>query len=365
MAVSKVSGVRLAGIASAVPDHKHHFSELAGTFGAEEVKKISDSTGVVERFLAPPGMCTSDLCFAAAERLLGETGWERSSVDALIMVSQTLDYVLPATACALQHRLRLSKGCAAFDVGLGCSGFVYGLWLASTLIAGGGLRRVFLLAGDCSSGLLSPEDRSVALLFGDAGTATAIERGDGPAMTFVLGTDGGGRDNLVIPAGGCRLPRTVETAARSAREGGNVRSEQDLYMNGAEIFTFTLREVPPLVKTVLTEAGSTVEGTDAFVFHQANKFMLDYLVKRMKLPPEKVPLVLARYGNTSSASIPLAMTDALGPRLSAQRQRLLLAGFGVGYSWGAVALECGPMPMPEVLRIPDAAIQAGWEAPAA
>jgi 3-oxoacyl-[acyl-carrier-protein] synthase-3 len=364
MAVSKVSGVRLAGIASAVPDHKHHFSELAGTFGSEEVKKISDSTGVVERYLVPPGMCTSDLAYAAAEKLLAELGWERSTVDAVILVSQTLDYVLPATACTLQHRLGLSKGCAAFDVGLGCSGYVYGLWLASTLVAGGGLRRVLLLAGDCSSTTASPEDRSVAMLFGDAATATALERGDGPPMTFVLGTDGGGRDHLIIPASACRVPRTAETATRTAREGGNLRSDQELYMNGAEIFTFTLREVPPLMKAVLAESGTTVESTDAFVFHQANKFMLDHLAKRMKLPVEKVPVVLARYGNTSSASIPLAMTDALGPRLSAQRQRLLLAGFGVGYSWGAVALECGPMAMPEVVRVPDEAILEGWEAPA-
>lgn len=361
MAVSKVSGVRLAGVASAVPEQKRHFSDLAAAFGEEEVRKISESTGVVERHIAPPGMCTSDLCYAAAERLLAETGWERDSIDALIFVSQTPDYVLPATACTLQRRLKLSKRCAAFDVGLGCSGYVYGLWVASTLLAGGGLRRALLLVGDTSNFTLSPADRSVALLFGDAGTATALERGDG-AVTFALGTDGAGRDNLIIPAGHFRTPRSPETARCTPREGGNARSDENLYMNGAEIFTFTLREVPGLMKSVLAESGFTAEATDAFVFHQANKFMIDYLVKRMKLPPEKVPVVLQRYGNTSSASIPLAMSDALGARLRQGRMRLVLGGFGVGYSWGAAAMDCGPMAMPEVVLVPASGIQAGWEA---
>jgi 3-oxoacyl-[acyl-carrier-protein] synthase-3 len=362
MAVSKISGVRLAGIASAVPDQKHHFSEFAATFGEEEVRKISESTGVIERYIAPAGMCTSDLCYAAAEKLLADTGWERDSVDALIFVSQTMDYPLPATACTLQHRLKLSKRCAAFDVGLGCSGYIHGLWLAASLITGGGLRRVLVLSGDTSNKKLSPQDRSVALLFGDAGTATAVERHEGaPPMTFVLGTDGSGRDHLIVPAGEFRQLNSPQTAIRTERENGNFRADEELYMNGAEIFTFTLREVPPLMKSIFAESGWTRETTDAFVFHQANKFMIDYLVKRMKLPAEKVPVVLAKYGNTSSASIPLALTDALAPRLLEAPARLLLAGFGVGYSWGAMTIECGPMKMPPLVFVPPSGILAGWE----
>jgi 3-oxoacyl-[acyl-carrier-protein] synthase-3 len=363
MAISRVTGVRLAGVASAVPEEKHHVEELSAVFGEAEVKKISESTGVVERYIVPEGMCTSDLCYAAAEQLLADTGWERDSVDALIFVSQTPDYVLPATACTLQRRLKLSKRCAAFDVGLGCSGYVYGLWLSSALISGGSIRRVLLLVGDTSNKPLSRADRSVAMLFGDAGTASAVERAEGaPAITFVLGTDGGGRDNLIIPAGHFRTPSTTATATRTAREGNNQRSDEDLYMNGAEVFTFTLREVPALLKSLFAESGWEAEGTDAFVFHQANKFMLDYLVKRMKLPAHKVPIIISRYGNTSSASIPLAMTDALGPRLREQSMRLVLGGFGVGYSWGAATIECGPMPMPGLVRVSKSGILAGWEA---
>lgn len=362
MAVSKISGVRLAGIASAVPDQKHHFSELAATFGEDEVRKISESTGVVERYIAPEGMCTSDLCYAAADKLLGETGWERDSVDAIIFVSQTADYVLPATACTLQHRLKLSKRCAAFDVGLGCSGYIHGLWLAASLIAGGGLRRVLVLSGDTINKTLSPQDRAVALLFGDAGTATALERHEGaPPMTFVLGTDGSGRDNLIGPTGGFRQVKSPKTAIRTERENGNFRADSDLYMNGPEVFTFTLREVPPLMRSVFAESGWTQQATDAFVFHQANKFMIDYLVKRMKLPAEKVPVVLEKYGNTSCASIPLALTDALASRLREAPARLVLAGFGVGYSWGAMTVECGPMKMPGLVFVAPSGILAGWE----
>lgn len=359
MSVSKISGVRVAGIASAVPDHVHALADESAMFGAEEIRKISDSTGVVRRYISPEGMCTSDLCFSAAERLFEATGWARDSVDVVIFVSQTPDYFLPATACTLQARLGLSKQCAAFDVNLGCSGYVYGIWIAANLVAAGGAKRALLLVGDTCNKKISPQDRSVCLLFGDAGTATFIEKGDADStMSFVLGTDGTGRDNLVIPAGAFRVPHSASTGIRLEKEGNNLRSDEDLYMNGAEIFTFTLREVPPLIKAVLGESGWSMEEVDSYVFHQANKFMLDFLTKKMKLPKDRVPVVLEKYGNTSSASIPVALTEALSPRLGKEALRLVLAGFGVGYSWAAVALTCGPIAMPELVKVPDCAIQA-------
>lgn len=177
-------------------------------------------------------------------------------------------------------------------------------------------------------------------------------------MTFVLGTDGSGKDHLIIPAGGFRKPSTDLTKKYVEREGGNIRSEEDLFMNGAEIFSFTLREVPPLIKSVLAESGWTMEQVDSFVFHQANKFMLEFLGKKMKLPREKLPIVLEKYGNTSSATVPLAMTEALASRLRGETLRLVLAGFGVGFSWGAVAIECGPMIMPDLILVPENGILA-------
>ena len=352
MATCTVSGVRLAGIASAVPDRVRTLASHAAVFGEAEVRKISDSIGVKSRQVAFGGMCTSDICFAAADRLLNDLAWPRESVDALIFVSQTPDYVLPATSCCLQERLRLSKRCAAFDVGLGCSGHIYGLWIASSLLAGGGASRVVLLTGDTISHTCSPLDRSVALLFGDAGTATALEAdGSASPMAFVLGTDGSGRDALIVPAGRYRNPHTAETATRIAEDNGSSRSAEDLFMDGAEIFAFTLREVPALIQAVLQGAGWNIDEVDAFVFHQANQFMLQHLARRLKLPKDKLILAMEEFGNTGSASVPLAMSARLAPRLRTEALRSVLAGFGVGYSWGAVALTCGPMVMPDVVKV--------------
>ena len=351
MATTKASGVRLAGIASAVPSSIITVAELASIFGRDEAYKISDSLGVQERHIVPNSMCTSDLCEAASRQLLTDLHWAADSVDVLIFVSQTPDYLLPATSCLLHGRLGLSDRCAAFDLNLGCSGYIYGLWLAAQLVMGG-LQRVLLLVGDTSSRIVSPQDRSSAPLFGDAGTATAIERTSADGLwAFDLGTDGSGWSYLIVHAGGFRQPRTETTSIRTEREGGNVRSDEDLYMDGAEIFAFSLNRVPPLIKSVLEASNWTIESIDGLVMHQANRFMLQHLAKRLKLPANKLILCLERFGNTSSASIPLALTHVLAERLRVLPLNLVLAGFGVGLSWGAVALQCGPMIMPKLVIV--------------
>lgn len=357
--IATIPGVRVRGLAAALPERTEALPESAMRFG-DDAARIVESTGVRERSVAGP-LCTSDLCAAATEALLPALGWEKDSVDALIFVTQTPDYVLPATACSLHGRLGLAPGCAAFDVGLGCSGYVYGLWLASSLLAAGGAKRVLLLAGDTVNRIASPSDRATALLFGDAGTATALERaGDGEndgvnPWSFRLGTDGRGAPNLIVPAGGFRTPRTERTALRTEREGGNVRSDEDLFMDGAEVFAFTLRAVPALVRDVLADAGASLETVDAVVMHQANRMMLQHLARRAKVPEGKMVYALERYGNTSSASIPLALCadEGLAPRLRAGAMNLLLAGFGVGWSWGAAVLSTGvPLVIPQLVRVP-------------
>lgn len=353
MAVAKLQGVRLAGVASAVPAMSRPVADLAEAFGAEEVQKISQSTGVAQRHVSAGKLCTSDLCFAAARRLLTDLKWEPSSVEALVFVSQTFDFpCVPATSCVLQMRLGLPNTCAAFDVALGCSGHVYGLWVAASLMAASGLSRALLLAGDVASRTCSPLDRATALLFGDAGSATALERDPtaGP-FVFSLGTDGTGWKNLIIPAGGGRQPRNETTAIRKTAEANNLRSAEDVFMDGAEIFAFTLREVPTLVDSVLAASGWKREEVDYFVFHQANKFMLTYLAKFMRLPLPKVPLSLQEYGNTSSASIPLTINSKLAEVVRSRSVRLLLGGFGVGYSWAGCSLQCGPIAAPEVIMV--------------
>jgi 3-oxoacyl-[acyl-carrier-protein] synthase-3 len=345
-----VAGVRIAGIAGAVPSQREPVSAAASLFGSEEVERIQQSSGVQYRHIAPESLCTSDLCQAAAERLLSELGWTRESIGVLIFVSQTPDYVLPATSCALQDRLGLAKSCAAFDVNLACSGYIYGLWMAALMAASG--RRVFLLVGDTTSRLVSPQDRTTALLFGDAGTATAIEPDStAPPMYFELGTDGAGERNLIIPAGGFRQAHSEASAVRSERDGGNFRAEDDLFMDGGEIFAFTLTCIPKLVRTILEHTGWTPDDVGHFVFHQSNQFILQHLSKRMKLPSEKVVLALENYGNTASASIPLAITTHLRDEVTTGSKRLILAGYGAGYSWGAAGVEVGPICVPELLLV--------------
>ena len=352
MASCMIPNVRLAGIACAVPDNVRSLDDDVLAFGEADALKISSSTGVKQRYVVPPGVCTSDLCFTSAKQILEGLNWAPDTVDVLIFVSQTPDYVLPATACSLHGRLGLAKRCASFDINLGCSGYVYGLWVAASLLSAGSYSRALLLVGDTISRLASPQDRSVAPLFGDAGTATAIERtASAPPMYFELGTDGAGQNHLIVPAGGFRKPHCAETAVCLEREGGNVRSEEHLYMNGPEIFAFTLREVQPLVQSTLAAADWKVEDIDAFVFHQANQFMLSHLSKRMRLPAAKVVLTLGEYGNTSSASIPLAMLHTLRDRAGSETLKLLIAGFGVGFSWGAAALTVEKIVTPDLLKV--------------
>ena len=337
---ARVDGVRIAGLVSCVPPRQVENAHFEASFGTG-VAEVTKMTGVASRHWVEDGVTTSDLCARAAERLLEGLQWAPDSVDALLFISQTPDYRLPATAIVLGARLGLRPGIIAFDVNLGCSAYPYGLWLAETMVAAGAARRVLLAVGDTSSRVTDPSDRATALLFGDAGTVTAIEAAPEAAPAFfILGSDGRGAENLIIPNGGFRV--------------GDHRSQNapdKLFMDGGEIFTFTLKAVPPLVADTLAIAGTTIEDYDAFLFHQANSFMIKHLAKKSKLPPEKVPINIDRYGNTSSATIPLLMSDDLAPRLSESACRLSLFGFGVGYSWASASLIVGPLACVETITL--------------
>jgi len=345
-------GVRVRGVASAVPDRIVTSADEAAVFGAAEMDKIASTTGIRERRVAPEGICTSDLCIAAADELFRYTDVDRESIDAVILVTQSPDYLLPATACSLHGRMGLATGCAAFDVNLGCSGYTYGLWMAAHLIAGGGASRVLLLAGEIATRRVNPLDRSARPLFGDAGTATIVEADPAAGeIRFVFGTDGSGQNDLYIPAGGFRLPDAAAAGDARIGDDGNPRRLVDLHMDGSAVFVFTLDRVVPLIREAIRDASWTVADVDAAVFHQANEFMLRHIAKAVKLPWEKVPCSLGRFGNTSSASIPLTMTTALARDGAIPAARLLLAGFGVGLSWCSATLAgdeiCAP-PLVEV-----------------
>ncbi|MFH0725707.1 MAG: ketoacyl-ACP synthase III [Pseudomonadota bacterium] len=349
MTQAVISGVKLSGISCAVPAAVITPEDSGELFGVEEVKKIVKNTGVHQRHVVSRGMCASDLCVSSAKCLLEGLGWDRKEIEVLINVTQTPDYLLPATACTIQTRLSLSQNCAAFDVNLGCSGYVYGLWVISNLMKCSKIKKGLMLAGDTISRICNPRDRSTAPLFGDAGTATAVELDDrAEEMVFVLGTDGLGEDKLIVPGGGFRNPFGIKNHGVSARDEGE-RSDRELFMDGAEIFTFTLKCVPKLVEDILGRANWSMDDIDYFVFHQANKFILDHLRKKLKIPEEKFITAIGSYGNTSCASIPLAMNAVLKEKLVAERKRLVLAGFGVGYSWAGIALSCGPLFISDII----------------
>jgi 3-oxoacyl-[acyl-carrier-protein] synthase-3 len=304
----------------------------------ESVADVTKMTGVKERYYVDDGVATSDLCQTAAERLLEKLGWERDSVDGLIFITQSPDYPLPATACILHGKMGLRMGAIAYDVNLGCSGYAYGLWMVMMAIQSGAMKRVLLAVGDVSTRAIDFNDRATALLFGDCGTVTAIEPSDEAEDSdafFILGTDGRGAENLIVPHSRHRPGK-----AEGRYEG---RDPDLLYMDGGEIFNFTLKSVPPLIRETIEAAGETVDSYDAFCLHQANTFMINHIAKKAKLPKEKVPINMDRYGNTSSATIPLLLTTDMAEMLATGKRKLGLFGFGVGYSWSSASMNVGPL----------------------
>jgi 3-oxoacyl-[acyl-carrier-protein] synthase III len=352
MAILTVKGAAVRGIASSAPANRLTTADFAKVFGENEAEKIAMASGVRTLRAGGPGLCTSDLCYNACESLLKGLAWDRGSIEALVFVSSSSDYPSPATACILQARLGLPKTCAAFDVALACSGYVYGLWIAAGLIMTG-CKRVLLLAGEMGTRMVSPTDRTMAPLIGDGGSATALESDGEALMSFEMGTDGTGYKHLIIPAGtsSARQPHSAQTMMRTEKAVGIIRSDEDLQMNGTEIFTFSLREVPTLVDSILQHAQWQKEEVDHFVFHQANKFMVVHLAKRMGIPEHKLPLIMEHFGNTSSASIPMAITHCLREILEKQKLKLVLTGFGAGLSWGACAVELGPIVAPPLEEV--------------
>jgi len=311
-------------------------ADLSAEFPEWPAEKIDEKTGIRERHIAAPGECASDMAVAAARKLFESGKYRPDQIDYLLLCTQSPDYFLPSTACLVQDRLGIPTHTGAMDFNLGCSGFVY--WLISS----GQAATILLITAETYSKFLNPRDRSVRTIFGDAAAATVLSADPSPTPLigpFVYGTDGRGGPNLIVPAGGMRLQRSSETAVAVRDDGGNVRSQDDLYMNGAEIFNFTLDVVPQTVKSLLEKAGLTAGDVDLFVFHQANRFMLDHLRKRLHIAAEKFPVTMSHCGNTVSSTIPIALHHAAAEGKLGPGALVMLVGFGVGYSWGATLLR--------------------------
>lgn len=329
-----------------LPEGKLTNDHLASEFPEWSVEKIEQKTGITERRIAGPQECSSDLGIAAAHKLFATGLCSPQQIDYLLLCTQSPDYFLPTTACIIQDRLGLPRTCGAMDFNLGCSGYVYGLGVAKGLIETGQARNVLLLTAETYSKFIHPRDKSVRTIFGDAAAATLIEGVDLDSFNsedligpFVYGTDGRGAQNLIVPTGGMRQLNSAGLGEEELDEQGNLRSPCNLYMNGAEIFTFTLAEVPSCVEALLLRSGRKMEDIGLFVFHQANRYMLEHLRKKMKLPQEKFCITLRHCGNTVSSTIPIALWHAAQERRLKPGQLVILVGFGVGYSWGATLVR--------------------------
>lgn len=337
---------QIVDLAAFLPANTLSNDELAALYPEWPAEKIFDKTGVRQRHIAADGETASDLAYGAALALFARGAVQAQDIDFVILCTQAPDHVLPSSACVLQHRLGISRSAGALDINLGCSGFVYGLSLAKGLVDSGAATRVLLLTADTYSKYIHPRDKSVRTLFGDAAAATLVaavesdtdDHPDSAIGPFVFGTDGSGARNLIVEAGGFRRPGDADSARESTDASGNVRSAEHLYMNGAEVFAFTLREVPLAVERLLDKAGLARDEVDLYVLHQANRFMLDALRRKLALEPERMPVCMTDVGNTVSSSIPLALIALRDARAIAPGARLMLIGFGVGYSWAATLI---------------------------
>ncbi len=351
MALARINSVAVRGVAACVPRQVAKTADYP-ELSPEDRIKFTKTTGIEERRVATPGQCSSDFCESAANRLLNELGWKREEVQLLVCVTQTPDYPIPATAVLLQHRLGLPSSCVAFDVGMGCSGYVYGLSIVASLLTAMGLGKALLLVGDTSTKSANARDRTTAPLFGDAGTATALEYAPGAApICFDLNSDGSGWEAIVVRHGGFRKPITSESLVEREVEPNVWRAARNLELNGVDVFNFGLREAPKTVNFLIGAVPAKTEEVDLFVFHQANLLMNEMIRKKLKVPESKCPYSLRRFGNTSCASIPVTLVTSCAEQLRSAPKKIVLCGFGVGLSWATAWLETQAFVCPELLEM--------------
>lgn len=306
--------------------------DLTNIMSEEEVEKMMKSVGIHERRICDEDTFASDLCFKAAKKLFEDNDIDPASIDMLLFMSQCSDYRCPATSCILQRRLGLPKECAAMDLSLACSGYVYALSCAMAYASLPGINRVLLLDGETFSKLVNPRDKVNEPLYGDAGTATLVEKGEFEEAVFILNTDGAGEEYVKVPAG-MRNRITPQSCVETEREDGNWRNDLQVYMDGMEVFNFAIRVVPKGVRNVLAATSCVIDDIDYLVYHQSNRFMTDFFTKKLKFDSEKTPYCIGRFGNTSSASIPLTIVSELQGKLW-ERKNVVMCGFGAGLSWG-------------------------------
>jgi len=340
MANITYQGVGIKAISACVPPKIMNNNDLGYLIPQADIQKLIHSVGINQRRYAEADVCTSDLCYKAAQKLMDDNQIDPTTIDGIIFVSQTGDYKVPPTSTSLQHRLGLKQDCFAFDVNLACSGYIYGLSIACSFATQIGVNRILLLVGETLSKIISQKDKVTVPLFGDAGTATLIEKGDYPDSWFSLNSDGSGADIMQIPYGGARNTSSIKGFEEKTDEDGNISTGEHIQMKGMDVFNFGIKVVPSDIKNLLSFCGKTTDDIGVMVFHQANRFMTNFFAKRLKLSPEKTPYSMDRFGNTSSASVPLTIvTEMYNPEKYTERDCVVMSGFGAGLSWGTAVVS--------------------------
>lgn len=354
MAFLEFKNVRIAGIAAGVPKniasnlHPTEDDAVSSDYAPEDFVK---TTGVMERRVSFE-LTTSDLCYAATENLIADLGWEKSEIEGIIFVSQTPDYILPATACILQDRLGLSKECYTADVSLGCSGWVYGLSMGASLVSQGGIRKMLVMCGDAKPRWTGAEKHRNPL-FGYTGTVTALEYDtNAHDLHFHFGTDGSGFDAIITPDGGTRRPVNPSTLEFEDVDGRMLNRLQTR-MKGMDVFSFGITTAPKSVKKLGEHFGFNYLDADYFVFHQANMKMNNMIAKKLKLAPEKVPSSMLHFGNTNGGSIPMTIVSELKGKIEDKPTKIICCGFGVGLSWGTVAFKTDHIVISDLVEVSD------------
>ncbi len=337
MAVIKYKGVGITALSACVPRNISDNSKLGYLIPESEIQKTVNSIGIHQKRFVDEDVTASDLCVKAAEQLLADNNIDKNSIDMLLFMSQLPDYRIPATAPVLQHRLGLPVTTAAMDLSLGCSGSVYSLSAAMAYASLNGINRVLLLVGDTLSKLVNKMDKVDAPLYGDAGTATLVEKVDDDfESVFILCSDGEGENAVKIKAGGGRHMTTAENLKEHVESDGSIVSDNEVFMNGMEVFNFVMRRAPRSIKDLCEICSLDLGSVGNLILHQSNKFMTDFIARRIKYPLERVPYCLDRYGNTSAPSIPLTICSELrGKELS----DAIISGFGAGLSWGTAYIS--------------------------
>jgi 3-oxoacyl-[acyl-carrier-protein] synthase-3 len=352
MAFQKIENVRIRGISACVPRTVESNNNSHIFLSNEDADKFISTTGIRERRIASPDVCSSDLCYNAAVKLIDELRWNRNEIDCLIFITQTPDYIVPATSCILQDRLGLSVDCYSFDITLGCSGWVYGVSIMGSLLSSGNFKKGLLLVGETTSKTKSATDKSTYPLFGDAGTATCMEYSpDYAPMYFHSGTDGSKHKAIYIPDGAFRNPTTLQSLKSEEIEPGVTRNRLQYIMDGGSVFIFSITKPPQSIRILLEKAGIAKEEIDYYFLHQANKIMVEKIIDKLKIPFEKVPASFEFFGNTSMSSIPLTMVTCKRNEIAGSRLKLITCGFGSGLSWASGYLITDKIVCPELIEI--------------